>query len=99
MWPYATSVRGLKLLAYETLPSATSACGLKLLVGFTHQVALQALHTFQENSAAYKVLGLVDALCKISSQVREDQVLHTNIKNVVRNALLCEKVRPHALVA
>jgi hypothetical protein len=38
-------------------------------VGFTHQVALQALHTFQENSASYKVLGLVDALCKISSQV------------------------------
>ena len=43
------------------------------------------------------MLGLVDALCKISSQVREDQALHTNIKTVVRNALLCEKVNVYVV--
>jgi hypothetical protein len=38
------------------------------------------------------VFGTVDALCTLSSEVREDDALQTNIKNVIRRTLVCEKV-------
>ena len=34
----------------------------------------------------------MDALCTLSSEVRDDDALQTNIKNVIRRALVCEKV-------
>ena len=67
------------------------------LIDFAQQVAMAALHTFHENSAAYKVFGLVDALCTISSEVRDSEALQTNIKNVVRGALVCEKVNVYSI--
>ena len=38
------------------------------------------------------MFGTVDALCTLSSEVREDDALQTNIKNVIRRTLVCEKV-------
>ena len=67
------------------------------LIDFAQQVAMAALHTFHENSAAYKVFGLVDALCTISSEVRDSEALQINIKNVVRAALVCEKVNVYMI--
>ena len=53
---------------------------------------MAALHTLQENSAAYKVFDLVDAITAVSSVVNDQDTLQINIKNVVRKALACEKV-------
>ncbi len=38
------------------------------------------------------MFGTVDALCTLSSEVRDDEALQTNIKNVIRRTLVCEKV-------
>ena len=45
------------------------------LIDFTQQVAMAAIHTYLQNSSAYKVFGLVEALSTISSQVMDEDVL------------------------
>ncbi|KAJ1490529.1 hypothetical protein T484DRAFT_1777288 [Baffinella frigidus] len=64
---------------------------------FAQMVAMPSLNAFQANRPAYRVLDLVDDLSLLASEVRNREALLINLKRIVRQNLLCEKVNVYSI--